>query len=362
MEKECSQKYTSNYNRFMSGEYCNSLNPEVLEMISNTKACLARLDSLSLKEADRSGILRNMLGGIGPHSTVGRNFSCQCGKHIFIGDKSIINDNCTMMDENYIHIGSQVLIAPNVQFYTATHPIEYNERFVEDWDESSGELFFRTRALPITIEDNVWIGGGSIILAGVTIGTGSVVGAGSVVTKSIPANCVAVGNPCRVIRYLRFSYKIRTLDEKDVLQMRDLFCATVLNVNTRDYTEEEAKDWASCGERTERWKELLAYNQYVGAFDEHDCLVGFASMNKDGYLHSMFVHKDFQHKGIATQLLWEVERIARQYGVVHITSEVSLTARPFFEKKGYEVVKIQKCQANRLKLTNFVMRKLLNYK
>ena len=330
MEKECSQKYTSNYNRFMSGEYCNSLNPEVLEMISNTKACLARLDSLSLKEADRSGILRNMLGGIGPHSTVGRNFSCQCGKHIFIGDKSIINDNCTMMDENYIHIGSQVLIAPNVQFYTATHPIEYNERFVEDWDESSGELFFRTRALPITIEDNVWIGGGSIILAGVTIGTGSVVGAGSVVTKSIPANCVAVGNPCRVIRYLRFSYKIRTLDEKDVLQMRDLFCATVLNVNTRDYTEEEAKDWASCGERTERWKELLAYNQYVGAFDEHDCLVGFASMNKDGYLHSMFVHKDFQHKGIATQLLWEVERIARQYGVVHITSEVSLTARPFF--------------------------------
>lgn len=362
MEKECSQKYTSNYERFLSGEYCNSLNLEVLEMMSNTKACLARLDSPSLNEADRSGILRNMLGCIGPHSTVGRNFSCQCGKHIFIGDKSVINDNCTMMDENHIHIGSQVLIAPNVQFYTATHPIEYNERFVEDWDESSGELFFRTRALPITIEDNVWIGGGSIILAGVTIGTGSVIGAGSVVTKSIPANCVAVGNPCRVIRYLKFDYKIRTLDERDILQMRDLFCATVLNVNTRDYTEEEAKDWVSCGERTERWKELLAGNQYVGAFDEHDCLVGFASMNKDGYLHSMFVHKDFQHKGIATQLLLEVERIARQYGVIHITSEVSLTARPFFEKKGYEVVKIQKCQANRLKLTNFVMRKLLNYK
>ena len=76
----------------------------------------------------------------------------------------------------------------------------------------------------------------------------------------------------------------------------------------------------------------------------------------------MFVHKDFQHKGIATQLLLEVERIARLYGVVQITSEVSLTARSFFEKKGYEVVKIQKCQANRLELTNFVMRKLLNYK
>ncbi|GAA6434916.1 hypothetical protein K140096H11_34100 [Bacteroides intestinalis] len=116
-----------------------------------------------------------------------------------------------MMDENHILIGNQVLIAPNVQFYTATHPINYNERFVENWNENSGELFFRTRSLPITVEDNVWIGGGSIILAGITIGTGSVIGAGSVVTKSIPANCVAVGNPCKVIRYLKSDNKIQTI-------------------------------------------------------------------------------------------------------------------------------------------------------
>lgn len=211
MEKEHHQHHTSNYDRFMSGEYCNSLNPEVLEMISNTKACLARLDSPDLEDSERSGILRNMLGSIGQRSAVGRNFLCQCGKHIFIGDKSVINDNCTMMDENHILIGNQVLIAPNVQFYTATHPINYNERFVENWNENSGELFFRTRSLPITVEDNVWIGGGSIILAGITIGTGSVIGAGSVVTKSIPANCVAVGNPCKVIRYLKSDNKIQTI-------------------------------------------------------------------------------------------------------------------------------------------------------
>lgn len=211
MEKEHSQHHTSNYDRFMSGEYCNSLNPEVLEMISNTKACLARLDSPDLEDSERSGILRNMLGSIGLRSSVGRNFLCQCGKHIFIGDKSVINDNCTMMDENHIRIGNQVLIAPNVQFYTATHPIDYNERFVENWDENSGKLFFRTRSLPITVEDNVWIGGGSIILAGITIGTGSVIGAGSVVIKSIPANCVAVGNPCKVIRYLKSDNKIQTI-------------------------------------------------------------------------------------------------------------------------------------------------------
>lgn len=362
MEKELNQQHISNYNRFMSGEYCNSLNPEVLEMISNTKACLARLDSPGLGDSERTDILRNMLGSIGQRSAVGRNFLCQCGKHIFIGDKSVINDNCTMMDENHIRIGNQVLIAPNVQFYTATHPIDYNERFVENWDENSGELFFRTRSLLITVEDNVWIGGGSIILAGITIGTGSVIGAGSVVTKSIPANCVAVGNPCKVIRYLKTDYKIRTLDEKDIPQMKDLFRMTVLNVNARDYTEEEVKDWASCGDSEIRWRELLAGNRYVGAFNECNVLVGFSSMNKDGYLNSMFVHKDFQHRGIATQLLSEVERIAGQYGVRYITCEVSLTARTFFEKKGYEIVKIQKRLANRLELTNFVMRKVLNNK
>lgn len=362
MKKEPTYHQADNYSRFLSGEYCNSLSPEVLEMISNTRVCLARLDSPDLTHTDRFSILRSMLGSIGRQSTVGRNFLCQCGKHISIGDKSVINDNCTMMDENHIHIGNQVLIAPNVQFYTATHPIDYSERFVENWDESSGELFFRTRSLPITVEDNVWIGGGSIILPGITIGAGSVIDAGSVVTKSIPANCVAAGNPCKVVRYLKANYQIRTLEENDIPLMKNLFRTTVLTVNARDYTEEEVKDWASCGDSEARWKELLADNLYVGAFNEHDVLVGFSSMNKDGYLHSMFVHKDFQNKGIATQLLSEVERIAGQYGVKYITSEVSLTARLFFEKKGYEIVKIQKCKANKLEMTNFVMRKPLNYK
>ena len=94
------------------------------------------------------------------------------------------------------------MIAPNVQLYTATHPVAVNERFVEDWDESSGELFFRTKALPITIGDYTWIGGGTIVLPGVTIGDNCVIGAGSVVTKSIPANSIAVGNPCKVIKEL----------------------------------------------------------------------------------------------------------------------------------------------------------------
>lgn len=156
-------------------------------------------------------------------------------------------------------------------------------------------------------------------------------------------------------------FRIRPLQEADILEMQDLFRSTVLHVNLKHYTQEEVEDWASCGDRLSRWKELLSNNDYVGAFNDERRMVGFSSMNQHGYLHSMFVHKDWQGKGIATQLLSEVERIARGFHVSEITSEVSLTAKPFFEKNGYEVVKNQKSKANKLELTNFVMRKTLKY-
>lgn len=93
------------------------------------------------------------------------------------------------------------LIASNVQIYTASHPVLPRERLVSGWKEK-GTTFFRTFARPVEIKNNVWIGGGSIILPGATIGENCVIGAGSVVTRSIPANCVAAGNPCRVMRIL----------------------------------------------------------------------------------------------------------------------------------------------------------------
>ena len=193
----------TNYQKFLAGEYCNHLDQEVLQMIVQTKNLLARLNATNITDsATRDALLRQMLGSIGKYSSIDINFHCECGKHIFIGDKVIINMNCTFLDDNIIKIGNNVLIAPNVQLYTAMHPINANERFVNDWDERSGDLFFRTKALPITIEDNVWIGGGTIVLPGITIGRNSVIGAGSVVTKSIPTYSVAVGNPWRVIREL----------------------------------------------------------------------------------------------------------------------------------------------------------------
>lgn len=108
--------------------------------------------------------------------------------------------NCTFVDNNRIEIGNNVLIASNVQIYTATHSTKVHERTAQNWEE--GKAICNTFALPVRIEDNVWIGGGAILLAGVTIGENSVIGAGSVVTRSIPKNCVAVGSPCRVIKYI----------------------------------------------------------------------------------------------------------------------------------------------------------------
>ena len=150
---------------------------------------------------------------------------------------------------------------------------------------------------------------------------------------------------------------MRPLTVQDIPRMQELFRTTVLTVNSRDYTEEEVKDWASCGDSVEHWKELLSANSYIGATDIQGNIIGFSSMNSDGHLHSMFVHKDWQGKGVAGMLLAEVEKMARQYGIHKIVSEVSITARPFFEKRGYRVVAAQKAKANKLFMTNYRMEK-----
>ena len=152
---------------------------------------------------------------------------------------------------------------------------------------------------------------------------------------------------------------IHPLTELDIPEMRELFRTTVLTVNSKDYTKEEVEDWTSCGDSVAHWKNLLAKNDYVGAIDGQGKIIGFSSMNAEGYLHSMFVHKDQQGKGVATLLLSEVEKIARKYDVHKINVEASITAHPFFEKHGYKVVKEQKAKANRLWLTNYVMEKAL---
>lgn len=152
-------------------------------------------------------------------------------------------------------------------------------------------------------------------------------------------------------------YYIRPLSEQDITEIQALFRSTVFHINSRDYSKEEVEDWASCGDSISHWKELMAKYNYIAALDEQGHIIGFSSMSSDGYLHDLFVHKDWQRKGVATLLLSEVEKMAHEYGVSHIHSEVSITARPFFEKCGYKVIKEQKAKANKLYLTNYIMEK-----
>ncbi len=185
----------------LNGETFNTSDKEILKIIHKARNLTTKYNSTpSTDSKHRKEILDELFGNMGSNVNIDTPFYCDYGKHISVGNNVIININCTFVDCNKIEIGNNVLIASNVQLYTATHSPDYHERLVENWEADSGLPYFRTYAQPIKIEDNVWIGGGVIILPGVTIGKNSVIGAGSVVTKSIPENSVAVGNPCKVIK------------------------------------------------------------------------------------------------------------------------------------------------------------------
>lgn len=144
-------------------------------------------------------ILQELLGGQGKNLWITAPFYVDYGNNIYFGNNCEVNMNCTFLDDNTITIGDNALIAPNVQIYTAFHPTNAIDRFGEPKADGSFELC-KTQTAPVTIGNNVWIGGGAIIMPGVTIGNNVVIGAGSVVTKDISDNTIAYGNPCRAVR------------------------------------------------------------------------------------------------------------------------------------------------------------------
>lgn len=185
----------------MAGKYYDCHDKIFLEIKGQARKLLKEYLALSYEQKkEKTNILSQLFGGIGSNVSVGVPFICDYGRNIYVGNNVSINMNCTFVDCNKIEIGDNVLIASNVQIYTATHPVELSERLTPNWNPEKGEYFCRTYALPVKIGNGSWLGGGVIVLPGVTIGDGCVIGAGSVVTKDIPSNSLAVGNPCRVIR------------------------------------------------------------------------------------------------------------------------------------------------------------------
>lgn len=143
---------------------------------------------------------RELFGSVGKDCWVAAPIFVDYGENIHLGNNVEINMNCVFLDCNRIEIGDYTGIGPAVHIYAVSHPVNPRERLPEP--EPGRSTFWNASTAPVIIGKNVWIGGGSIILQGVTIGDGTTIGAGSVVTRSIPANCLAAGNPCRVIREL----------------------------------------------------------------------------------------------------------------------------------------------------------------
>jgi maltose O-acetyltransferase len=178
--------------KMLAGELYDATDPQLTEERIQARLLLKALNETREDAAEeRHTILKALIPNAGPGLWLQPPFYCDYGSNMMIGEKVFFNFNCVVLDVMQVTIGSRSLFGPNVQIYTATHPLNYKER-------ATGLEFAR----PITIGEDVWVGGSVVICPGVTIGDRCVIGAGSVVTKDIPAGVFAAGNPCRVIRIL----------------------------------------------------------------------------------------------------------------------------------------------------------------
>lgn len=178
--------------KMLAGDLYDASSPLLVRERENARR-LTRLYNAT-KETDydsRRRLLTELLGESGSNLVIEPPFHCDYGSHITLGSHVFINFGCVVLDVSAVRIGSYVQIGPGVHIYTARHPLDAAAR------KSGLEL-----GSPVSLADNVWIGGGTIINPGISIGENTVVGSGSVVTHDLPANVLAAGNPCRIIRPL----------------------------------------------------------------------------------------------------------------------------------------------------------------
>lgn len=181
---------------------------ELKEMSLRSRNLLDQFNQTSHADFDqRRQIAKQLFHKLGINAQINKPFYCDYGCHIEIGDHFYANFDLTILDVNKVYIGNNVMFGPHVSIYTAGHPIDKEVRNLQ--------LEF---GKPIYIEDNVWIGGNVVINPGVHIGNGAIIGSGSVVTKDIPQDVIAAGNPCRVIRAITKEDRTYWMAQKDIFE------------------------------------------------------------------------------------------------------------------------------------------------
>ena len=178
--------------KMIAGEMYSPSDKELREDFFRARKLTRLFNNTTEEQVEyRATLLKELFGATGENIYIEPTLKCDYGFNIYVGDNFYANFDCILLDVCEIRIGKNCMMAPRVCIYTATHPIDPIERI-------SGVEFGK----PITIGDNVWLGGSSVICPGVTIGNNVVVGAGSVVTKDIPDNAVVAGNPAKIIKYV----------------------------------------------------------------------------------------------------------------------------------------------------------------
>ena len=179
------------FEKMRSGELYDFTDPEIYASLSHAKELCARLQTMTLHSPDYRSVVEELVPGLPATAEICPPFHCDHGNGISIGENTFINANCVVLDGAMVTLGHDVKIGPACQLLTPQHPMDYQNR-----------RGTRERALPITIGDDTWLGGGVIGCPGVSIGRRCVIGAGSVVVHDIPDDCMAAGNPAVVKRHL----------------------------------------------------------------------------------------------------------------------------------------------------------------
>ena len=185
-------KFAAEWRKMLSGQVYDAVYEPFITLLKETRRKIREYnDALPDDDVTLTRLAKEILGATGEHINIVQPFRCDYGCNIRVGERFMANFNFTVLDEGLVTIGDNAFIGPNVSIFTACHPTDPGER-------ARGIQWAR----PVTIGDNVWIGGDTTILPGVTIGDGVTIGAGSVVTRDIPSGTIAVGNPCRPVRSL----------------------------------------------------------------------------------------------------------------------------------------------------------------